>query len=508
MSIWRLRAIAAQLVLAGVVGCGPGAVRSLTIVHLNDVYEIFPVPARVGGGYEDRGGLGYVATVIREARQRGHVLVLHAGDFLSPSLLSIKFKHRGAQMIDAMNAIGVDIATAGNHEFDLGCATLAERIRQSAFRWNVANVALPDGLDVPAGKVVPYEVVTADGLRIGIFGLTLPLAAVRCDRGEITFRDPLTTAREMVAALKREGVQVIVALTHLPIATDRALAAAVPDIDVIVGGHDHHMMTAMVGSTLIAKADANAATVGVIRLKTISANGDILAEKSWQQIDITARSLAPDQQVASVLARYAAELAPLKRPVGTSDAPLDVREDVVREGESNFGNYVADLLRREMRADVAVINGGALRGDRVIPAGALTLEDVQTALVFEDRLVAIDVTGEELRQALENGVSRAGERDGRFLQVSGLRFTFDADRPTGRRILDVRVGDAPLASRRVYRMATISFLTTAGNMDGYVLPTGSLKSGGDLTETVLRHLSSGRISPTVEGRIISLRQPR
>jgi 2',3'-cyclic-nucleotide 2'-phosphodiesterase (5'-nucleotidase family) len=508
-SSW-FKTLAALLALVGLAAwrAGDVGVRSFTIVHLNDVYEIFPVGARVGDTYEDRGGLAYVGTLIRQARQRGPVLVLHAGDFISPSLLSIKFKHRGAQMIDAMNAIGVDIATPGNHEFDLGCRTLSDRVRQSTFQWNVANVAFPDGLELPAGRVVPYQVVTAAGLRIGIFGLTLPLAAVRCDSGEITFRDPVTAAHEVVAILKRERVHLIVALTHLPLATDRALAAEVPDIDLIVGGHDHHRMVDLVGKTLIAKADANATSVGAIHVKTLSANGEVVVEKRWSPLEVTPRSIAPDVQVASALARYATELEPLKRTVGATDVPLDLREEIVREGESNFGNYIADLIRTEMRAEVAIINGGAVRGDRIMPAGALTLEDVQTALVFQDRLVAINVTGEQVRHALENGVSRAGERDGRFPQISGLSFTFDPDRPAGSRILQARIGGRPLSPQGVYRMATISFLTTPGNMDGYLLPTGTLEMGGELTETVLRHLATGRIKPAVEGRIVSLRQAR
>ena len=167
-----LPTLAAALLAAVPASCARAAdpVHTFTIVHLNDVYEIFPLPARVADGYEPRGGLAHVGTLLRDARQRGPVLVLHAGDFLSPSLLSIKFKHKGAQMIEAMNALAIDMATFGNHEFDFGCRTLAERIHQSTFPWIAANVTLPPDLTFPDGKVLPYRVVTIAGLRVGSSG--------------------------------------------------------------------------------------------------------------------------------------------------------------------------------------------------------------------------------------------------------------------------------------------------------------------------------------------------
>jgi 2',3'-cyclic-nucleotide 2'-phosphodiesterase (5'-nucleotidase family) len=207
------------------------------------------------------------------------------------------------------------------------------------------------------------------------------------------------------------------------------------------------------------------------------------------------------------LSRYADEMKTLSRTIGVTEVPLDVREEVVREGESNFGSYIADLIRAEMRTDVGLVNGGALRGDRTVPAGPLTEEDLETALVFQDRIVAVTVTGQQLLQALENGVSRAGQKDGRFPQVSGLKFAFDPDNPAGQRILSAVVGNEPLDRHRIYTMASIAFLTTVGNMDGYALPTEHLKVGGDLRDVVRRGLAKGPIKPAVDGRIQILHQP-
>jgi len=498
------------LVLAGSGSCARGGapVHALTIIQLNDVYEIFPLPTRVADKHEQRGGLAYVATLLREARQRGPVLVLHAGDFLTPSLLSIKFKHKGRQMIDAMNGIGIDVVTFGNNEFDVGCSALADRIRQSTFGWVSANVHLPAEMNLPEGKILPYRMFTTAGLRVGVFGLTRLLAPVNCDSGQITFSSPTEAASSAVEALEREHAELIIALTHQTIAEDRALASAVPSIDLIVGGHDHHPMADQVGKTLITKAGANATALGLTRVMATRAGGRLIVEKSWTHQDVNPASIAPDAAVSKALAPYAAEMGPLSRTIGSTEIPLDLREEVVRGGESNFGSYLADLIRAETHADVAIINGGALRGDRIVPAGPLTLKDLETALVFDDRIVALRVSGGQLLQALENGVSRVEESDGRFPQVSGLSFAFDPGRPADRRILWIRIGNRPLEPERIYAMAATAFLAHPENLDGYRLPATNLEVRGDLKEMVLRDLAKGPIKPSVDGRVVTLFQPR
>lgn len=507
---FNLAGLLLLVVVAAWGACAPSSasVHSFTIVQLNDVYEIFPLPTRVGDKYEQRGGLASVATLIRQAKQRGPVLVLHAGDFLSPSLLSIKFKHKGTQMIDAMNAIGVDVVTFGNNEFDVGCGALADRIRESTFDWVSANVHLPSEMNVPQSKILPYRILVTAGLRIGVFGLTRSLPPVHCESGQITFGDPSAAASSVVEQLRKEHAELIVALTHSTIAEDRALATAVPGIDLIVGGHDHHPMADLVGKTLITKAGANATALGLVRVTATRAEGQLVVAKSWTQQDVNPAAIAPDAVVTKALARYAAEMGSLSRVIGSTEVPIDLREDVVRGGESNFGSYVADLIRAEADADVAIVNGGALRGDRIVPAGPLTLKDLETALVYEDRVVALRVSGEQLVEALENGVSRVADSDGRFLQVSGLSFAFDPDRPAGRRILWISIGNRPLEPKRIYRMAATAFLTNPENVDGYQLPATNLEARGGLKEMVLRDLAKGPIKSSVDGRIVSTRQPR
>jgi 5'-nucleotidase len=482
-------------------------IHEFTVLQMNDTYDLFPVPTEIDHQTLSRGGLAHAATLIKEKRKQGPTLLLHAGDLLFPSLLSNKLKHQGAQMITALNLLQVDLATFGNHEFDQGCRVLADRLAESIFPWVSANVDLPQEANLPDGKVRPYRIIKIAGLRAGIFGLTLALAPVGgCGPTPITFREPIEAAREVVARLKKEKVDLIIALTHLPMAEDRALAEAFPEIDLIVGGHDHEVMEALVGRTLITKAGENATGLGVIGIEAGRSRRGWVIEKSWRRLPVDPAHVPADPKMEAALKPYAEEITPFNRVIGEAAVPLDLREETVREQESNFGNYVADVLRSAMGADAALINGGAFRDDRILKPGPIRLRDLYTALPFDNRMVLIEITGKQLMEAFENGVSMAEKRAGRFPQVSGISFTFDPRQPVGDRVTEVKIGGEPIEPDRIYTLATVDFLARKGEIDGYAfrdLPI--LKAGGNLNEAIIKHLESmGPIKTKPEGRIVQM----
>jgi 5'-nucleotidase len=440
--------------------------------------------------------------MIQEYKKAGPVLVLHAGDFLSPSLLSIKFKHKGKQMVDAMNALPTDFATFGNHEFDFGCQVLADRINESKFQWLSSNVKFPEQFSYLASKIKPYRILKIGAMRVGIFAVTLPLLPLEgCGPEPIRFEDPFEVAQRMVNRLKGQEVDLIIALTHLRMTDDRRLAELNPDIDFIVGGHDHEAMVEVVGKTLITKAGSNALALGVIGVKGIRASEGWIVQKNWKRVDVNPKITKPSPAVAAALAPYAQELLPFDKVVGATDVALDVREDTIRERESNFGNWLTDLMRTQTNSDIALINSGAFRGDRIIPPGPLTLVDLYSVLLFENQIRQIKITGRQLLEALENGVSMVGEKDGRFPQVSGIKFSYDPDLAVGQRVTKVLIGGEPLDLSKVYTMATIEFLIHRGFIDGYALPKEEVTDGGDLNSLVLQKLAQAPLRCNVEGRI-------
>jgi 5'-nucleotidase/UDP-sugar diphosphatase len=475
---------------------------TITILHSNDVYEIAPE-----GG---QGGLAELKTLLKQERSRAaHSITTFGGDLISPSLLS--GLTQGAQMIELYNLLGTDIAVPGNHEFDFGPEIARQRIAASNFPWLGTNVLGPDGK--PAVGTVDLRVIEVAGYKIGFFGLLTPATAVLSSPGpDITFAPVADTARTAVERLKGEGADLVVALTHEDIADDRELARSVKGIDLILGGHDHDPITFYEGATLIIKAgyDAHylaAVDLAVDRVKKRDKEA-IQIVPSWRYLSTA--GVAPDPEVQAVVDKYNAQLdQELGVPVGTTTVELDSRRDTVRTAESNFGDLIADAIRKTAGADVAITNGGGIRGDRTYDAGTvLTRKDILAELPFGNVTVLVELSGADLLAALENGVSQVEDKAGRFPQVSGMTFSYDASKPPGSRIVEVKVAGKPLDLGRAYKVATNDFVFGGG--DGYAaLGKGKAiidASGGTLMASMVMDYiaAKGTVAPAVEGRITRL----
>jgi 2',3'-cyclic-nucleotide 2'-phosphodiesterase (5'-nucleotidase family) len=444
----------------------------------------------------------------RERSRAAHHLTTFGGDLISPSVMS-GWRH-GAQMIEVFNVLGVDAAVLGNHEFDFGPEVLIERMAESNFAWLASNVLGADGK--PFGGASPTILREIDGLKIGLFGLlTAETTQLSSPGAQVRFTAVEPAASEAVAALKAAGADLVIAVTHLSIAEDRALARNVEGIDVILGGHDHDPIAFYEGGKLILKAGHDAHYLAVV---------DLLITKKQKQGKSTVSMLPQFRFVSTagvpahagvgeLVAGYEAELAEaLSVPVGKTEVMLDTRRAVVRTRESSFGNLVADAMRDAVGADVGLANGGGIRGDRTYEAGAtLTRKDILTELPFGNVTVMMELAGADLRAALENGVSQVEDAAGRFPQVSGMTFEFDPLRPSGRRTLEVKVGGVPLDNARTYIVATSDYLANGG--DGYaVLRSGRLlidaSAGTLMASQVMDFIArQGSVAPRVEGRIVS-----
>jgi len=472
----------------------------VTLLQVNDVYQFDPVDQDSGGG------LARVLTLSKAIKKENpNTLFLLAGDTISPSVESITYQ--GAQMIDAWNAVGLDYATFGNHEFDFGPEVLKERIKESKFGWVAANV-----IDTKTGKtfndVPPFIVREFNGVKIGIFGLVLPETKLTSRPGaDVEFRNPCEVARQMVTEIHAQGAKVVVALTHLSMREDKEVARCA-DIDLIIGGHEHTLLESLVGHAPIFKMTSDARELGRIDLN-ITPSGE-LDSIDWQTIPVSGTTKA-DPDFTAVSRKYATLLTQLAKPVGRTSVALDARLTENRTRETNVGNLVADSFRKSMGADVAILNGGSIRADELLEAGPLTVRSVLSILPFKNKLIKLEVTGETLRAALEHGVSRSAEesRPPAFPQVSGLQFSFDATRPAGSRIVDVKVNGVILNNSRKYALATTTYLALNAG-DGYSMLQGSTiltsPERAPFDSDALRQtISSVRtIAPKVQGRITRL----
>jgi len=472
----------------------PRRLAQVTLLQINDVYTTVPV--------NGIGGLARVATLKQRLSANGHpVLMMLGGDFLSPSVASSVFK--GEQMVAALNAAGLDYATFGNHEFDFGIDVLKQRMKESTFTWVVSNV-LDAKTGGPIGKAVPYAVKDVGGLKIGIIGLCITTSAIAPTvRDQFKFVDPIAAAVKYLPSVRREGAQVIVALTHLDFAKDREIAWKLPQIDVIVGGHEHYPITTAEGRTLISKAGSDAkfaARIDITRVPGPAAT----VEKFFELIPITS-AIPEDAKTAGVAESYEARLGKeLDMAVGTTTADLDAtNEREVRE--TALSNLIADALREDVKADVAIANAGGARGSQVYPAGPLTRRTLLSIHPFGNIVCKISVSGRVLLEALTHGVEKLPIASGQFPQLSGMTMRVRTSAPTATRVTDVRVGGQPLDLEKTYTVALPDFVMNGG--DGYTMFPGQKvlvdAQSGDLVVTALEKYiaARGTVSPKIEGRI-------
>lgn len=470
----------------------------ITLLQLNDVYQIMPVDDG------KRGGMGRVGTLVKKIRQESpNTLFILAGDTISPSVASNIFK--GRQMITAWNLVGLDYATFGNHEFDFGDDVLLQRMKESQFVWLAANVVNKNTGEL-FGTAIPYIIRDLGGVKIGIIGLVTADTPANSKPGPLLeFRSPLETASRLVPQMRQRGAQIIIAVTHLNMSEDKRLARGV-DIDLIMGGHEHTLLQSLSGKTPILKWGSDARDLGRIDLTVRLPEGKI-ESMDWAALPVDS-SVPDDPIVAAPLAEFEKTLsAELDRPIGKTSVQLEARQSILRNRETNLGNFLADIFRAKMQANVALLNSGSVRSNRTYGPGVLTRRDVLSMLPFENHLVKVEISGEILRQALEHGLSRIaeGKEAGRFPLISGMQIVYDSRRPAGNRLLSVLIQGKPLEEGEKYSLATNSYLTEGGdgyrmlmNLNYLVTPL----EGPVVPDTVMSAiLSAQEIAPQVEGRI-------
>jgi 5'-nucleotidase / UDP-sugar diphosphatase len=505
---------------------GPEAYK-LRIIHTNDHHaRIEPV---TGGTpvAPIHGGVSRRKTLIDAIRDEGgNQILLDAGDVFQGTLWFTQYL--GQADLEFYNALGYEAVTIGNHEFDKGQQPLADFIKRANFPVLSANIAI--AADVPApitGLFKPWIVKEIGGQKIGIFGLTTEETPVLSSPGAgIAFTNYIEAARKAVADLKAQGANKIIALTHIGITFDRELARQVDGIQVIIGGHSHTPM-----GPQVTPPDPNRPYPEVIASPS---NKPVIMATDWEWGrwlgDLTV-GFDANGDITSVVAAQPGEVLPIVEPnqgfedrikvlgqplsalrtqvVGETKVPLNGARADVRAKETNLGNLISDAMLEKTRpagAQLALMNGGSIRTS--VDAGPITLGELIEVQPFGNTITLVSLTGDQLKVALENGVSQLETVAGRFPQVAGIRYSFDAAKPAGSRITGVQIADAqgysPIKPDATYRVVTNNFLLSGG--DGYsVLQAGANKLDTglidvDVTAEYVRTHSP--ISPEVQGRII------
>ncbi|MEM1384152.1 MAG: bifunctional UDP-sugar hydrolase/5'-nucleotidase, partial [Pseudomonadota bacterium] len=376
----------AAFVSAVILAAAPAVAQdTLTIVHVNDLDRM--------EGDGDAGGVARLATVIADVRARGGtVLATSGGDSISPSLLS-SFD-QGAHMIALLNKVGLDAMALGNHEFDFGPDVTRTRISEADFTVLSNNAFEPDGTLIDG--VEDNMMIKVGDHMVGVFGLTTDGTAVKSAPGNVIFADPVDVAASKAGALRAAGADLVIALTHTDRPEDEQLYAA-GEVDVILSGDDHDLAIWYDGSTALVESASQASLVTVLTLEIETVEGRRGPRVEWSPAFevINTAGVAPDPALAAEVERYEALLsAELDIEIGATPVPLDTRRTTVRAAESAFGNLTADAMRAETGADVAITNGGGIRGDTQYEAGAtITRRHVLTELPFGNKTVLLELSG-------------------------------------------------------------------------------------------------------------------
>ncbi|MEQ1695924.1 MAG: bifunctional UDP-sugar hydrolase/5'-nucleotidase [Hyphomicrobiaceae bacterium] len=500
------RFIAALVVLIAVAGFAGGASAAkarVTFVVVSDFYQMSE--QRLGDGMM-RGGFARLAAVVKAERAKGgSVIVAHAGDTLSPSLMS-GFDH-GRHVVALTNLIAPDIFVPGNHEFDFGKAIFLQRMSEAKFPLFAANLRGPDGQHVPGFK--DRTILTVDGVRIGITAATYDETPRVSGSEDLRFAPSVETLKTQAAELRKEGADFVVAVVHAGRGQDYAIHAT-GVLDLILTGHDHDLFINYDERSAIVESsrDAHRVVVADVTIEVSERDGRRSMTWSPQFRIVDTAAVIPDPGVAAEVTKYEQDLTrELDVPVGVTAVELDSRNSTVRKSEAAIGNLFADAMRASVNADVGLTNGGGIRAGRVYAAGAqITRRAILEELPFGNRLVRVDVAGRDLKRAVEIGLRALPTAAGQFPQVSGLTIVADVSRPAGDRIIAIMVGGQPLDEARIYSVATSDYLARGG--DGYDMLRGGkqLLPDGDaplIANEVMAYVRNvGTVRTGVEGRII------
>ncbi|MDW0116338.1 5'-nucleotidase C-terminal domain-containing protein [Sporosarcina thermotolerans] len=518
----------------------------LMVMHMNDHHaylSTFP----------------YVSTVVNELRsEHKNNVLLHAGDAFSGDLYFNAF--HGAADVAMMNQLGFDAMTFGNHEFDLGSSAeghlkLQEFVKAAKFPFVSANVdfskdKLFDGLqtrNVSAnykdGQIYDGIVINVNGQKVGVFGLTTEETPTISSTGEVKFENYIERAKASVKAFEAQGVNKIIALTHIGFDdslvwdNDQELAKQVAGIDIIVGGHTHSSIGEPVvvingnSPTIIVQANEYGKVLGTLDVK-FNPKGEIYSH-AGKLITIDTKEMKADKKAADILAPFTEKVKEIKEESIGSKASvlLDGNRDTnneglssVRHNETNLGNLITDAMLWKAKSindktTIAIQNGGGIRES--IAEGDITTGDVLKVMPYGNALAIAELSGADLLATLEHGIGadvidggKGLKESGGFLHVSGMKFTYDSTKAKGERVQSVQIleGDkyVDLDKTKTYFIATNVFTAKGG--DGFTHLGNAYKAGkvsepGFVDyENFIEYVKTleGDLTPEIEGRIIDV----
>lgn len=455
----------------------------IQLLGINDLHGQLNVTRNVNG--KPAGRVDYLAAYLkqREAENK-NTLLIQNGDMVgaSPPVSALL---QDEPTIEILNKLGFDIGTVGNHEFDEGVTELLRLIKGgshpktgkfagSNFPWIVANV-----IDEKTGKTIlpPYHVIKVNGMPIGFIGVVTtetPTVVVPSGVAGLKFTDEVEAINRNVAELKKQGVRSIIVLAHNPGTSGPNgenptgqlvdIANRVDDeVDIIFGGHNHAHMNATIDNKLVVQSYSYGTAFSDVDIEIDPKTKEIVS-KSAEIVTTFQEGMKPDPEIKQMIEGYEAKVGPIvNRVIGSTAESLTAKQN--ENGESVLGSFIADAQRNALKTEFAFMNPGGIRAD--IDPGEITWGEVYTVQPFNNDLVKMTMTGQQIRDLLNQQWSATKTN---MLQISGLTYSWDANKPIGQRIVSIKLPDGTeIDPNKSYTVTANIFLSGGG--DGFTVFT-------------------------------------
>lgn len=474
------------------------------VMHVNDIH------GRVDAGKYDGMGLARVSTIVKQTRAEDpNVLFLDAGDTIHGTVFAALTK--GASVVRVMNEMGYDAMTTGNHDYNYGLDRIEKLQNTMNFPVLVSNLTYKD---TGEKAFKPYTIKTLpNGVRIGIFGLATPETAYKTNPANVeavTFDDPIAAAKESVTALEAQGVNYIVALSHLGVDEDSVytsikVAQEVDGIDLIVDGHSHTTLEEgmWVKETLIVQSGFYDKNLGEVTVKLGKDGSKVETAKLFTK-EYAMENVEEDPAIRAIIDEVNTENDKITSVVvGETPVLLDGERNDVRAGETNLGDMITEAMLAKTEAEGVITNGGGIRAS--IQKGIITRGNIISVLPFGNYVVVKEISGQDLKDAIENGVQSYPDARGAFPHVAGFTFKFDPMNEVGNKVYDLAFNNGEkLDLTRTYKIATNDFMAVGG--DKYVSLKGkkTVNEYESIEEILGEYIKANGIThTTVDGRVFA-----
>lgn len=430
----------------------------LRLLHFNDTYET--MPQEQSGGYTLGGFAELKSLIAKKKTSPANTIVTFGGDMRPATVDGTPLE--SLDMLEVLNDMKLDAAVFGNHEFDEGTEKTIQFVEKANFPWICTNIL--DDKKQPFAGSPRYKIRKIGRFKIALIGVLTPETTTLSNPGKGVFFAPVVqSAQQVVKELKAEGVDVIIALTHLTIEEDKELLAKVPEIDIILGGHEHDPITTFVGGRMIHKSGNNAEYLGVIDIDMDKKGKQVCLKHQWEMVPVS--GVRADPKLQKKLLSFKAQASKTYETVlAKTEVAIESSHSSVRSKQSPLGSLAADALREIMQADIAFINGGSIRGSKAYPAGAnLTLKDVTQEFAFKNTAVVREVTGKQLREMLEAALALTPDPTASYPHISGFTVIYDSAKAKGHKIVHIRRNGNSIRDTEKLMLATTNYVAEGGD---------------------------------------------